>query len=306
MGLQWAAVLAENDGDIAAASAYATKAMTLVDERTTAWQRASLHTHLALLAMHVGNHRAASDNALLAWPLLQRLHANDDAVQVRAGMAMAALMDGDVDGCERILDEITAQRTGPSFGGQMVESATRAELALARGDEPLGLRLYVASVEEMRAIKFAGMEATGLEPWTLVAEAAALMAHTRHGSTPSDAEVRDELAALTIEKSHTLLELQPAHLDYPVSGMSFAALAQWLFASEEPERQRDGIHLLALADRFSYNRTFPVMAWDPLAEAAEKADPGRLDALLTEYDGRPGRDLLPEGIATLKRAGARH
>ena len=48
---------------------------------------------------------------------------------------------------------------------------------------------------------------------------------------------------------------QVAHLDYPVAGMSFAALAQWLFVSEDPDRQRAGIPLLAMADRFSYNRT---------------------------------------------------
>jgi hypothetical protein len=59
---------------------------------------------------------------------------------------------------------------------------------------------------------------------------------------------------------------------------------------------------LAIADRFSYSRTFPVMAWEPLAEASERVDPGRLDALLREYDGRPGRELLAEALAALEGA----
>jgi len=167
-----------------------------------------------------------------------------------------------------------------------------------------GLRLYLVSVEEMRTLRFAGIEPSGMEPWTMVAEAAALLAHARHGSTPEDARVSDELAARTLDKTRCLLQDQVAHLDYPVSGMSFAALAQWLFASDEPSRQSAGIPLLAVADRFSYNRTFPVMAWVPLAEAAERIDAGRLDALLGEYAGRPGRELLGEGIAALDRASA--
>jgi hypothetical protein len=164
-----------------------------------------------------------------------------------------------------------------------------------------GLRLYLESAQEMREVRFAGMEASGLEPWTLVAEAAALMTYARHGSTPDDSRARDELAALAREKTRALLEVQPMHLDYPVSGMSLAALAQWLIGSDRVALQEEGIQLLALADRFSYNRSFPVMAWAPLAEYAEEVDPGRLDALLTKYDGRPGRELLGEAIAALDR-----
>jgi len=301
MGLQWAAVLAENEGDLDAATSYARRALDSVDERTTPWQQASLHTHLSLLAMQTGDHRTANAHAVVAWPMLMRLHADDDALQVRAGMAMAALLDGDATECERILDEVVGQRTGPSFGGRMIESAARAELALVRGDVASGLRLYVAAVEEMRAIRFAGVEASGYEPWTLVAEAAALMAHLRHGSTPADARRLDDLLASVLRKTRNVLELLPAHLDYPVTGMSLAALAQWLFTTGKQPAHEDGVRLLALVDRFAYNRTFPVMAWGPLVRAAEEVRPGRLDAIQKEYDGRPGRELLVEVIATLDR-----
>jgi hypothetical protein len=302
MGLQWAAVLAENEGDIADATRHARRAMDLADENTTPWQLATLHTHLATLAMQVGDHQSAIADAEAAWPLLNRLHAYDDARQVRAGMAMAALLEGDTDECEQILHEITRTRSGSTFGVQWIESAASAELALARGEVREGLRLYLGSVEEMGSLTFAGIEPSGMEPWTMVAEAAALTAHARHGRTADDAVVRDELGVATIDKVRCLLQEQIAHLDYPVAGMSFAALAQWLFVDEDSERQRAGIPLLAMADRFSYSRTFPVMAWAPLADAAERIDPGRLDALLREYDGRPGRELLSEALAALDGA----
>ena len=64
-------------------------------------------------------------------------------------------------------------------------------------------------------------------------------------------------------------------LDFPVTGMLLAAVGAW-----SPRARRGpepAVRLLVLARRFSYNRTFPVMAWEPLAEAAEhrQARPAR-------------------------------
>ena len=49
-----------------------------------------------------------------------------------------------------------------------------------------------------------------------------------------------------------------------------------------------------MARAFSYNRWFPVMAWEPLASCAEAAAPGRLASWIEAYDGRRGRDLRGE------------
>ena len=65
---------------------------------------------------------------------------------------MAALVEGDVDECERILDEIARGAQRPVVGGADGSSPRRsAELALARGQLREGLRLYLELVEEMRA-----------------------------------------------------------------------------------------------------------------------------------------------------------
>ena len=59
------------------------------------------------------------------------------------------------------------------------------------------------------------------------------------------------------------------------------------------------MRLLALAHGFGYNRWFPVVAWEPLAELAERSAPGRLAAVLEEYGERRGRDLRPEAERVL-------
>ena len=95
-----------------------------------------------------------------------------------------------------------------------------------------------------------------------------------------------------LDKGRRLLVLSDTFLDYPVTGMLLFAVGAWLL--ERGEDAESGVLLLAMARCFSYNRTFPVMAWARLAEAADRALPGRLAALLEEYDGRPGRELTGE------------
>ena len=75
--------------------------------------------------------------------------------------------------------------------------------------------------------------------------------------------------------------------------MLLAAVGAWLLDTRR-RRRTSAYACWRWRTRFSYNRTFPVMAWEPLAELAERARPGRLAALLEEYDGRPGRELTGE------------
>jgi hypothetical protein len=86
-------------------------------------------------------------------------------------------------------------------------------------------------------------------------------------------------------------------LDYPVTGMGLFGLGAWgLLRRELPVDHAIG--LLALADRFAYNRTIPTMAWERIVPHAEEAAPGRIAALSAEY----GNDRPPDLLLQARRA----
>jgi hypothetical protein len=135
-----------------------------------------------------------------------------------------------------------------------------------------------------------------MEPWVVLAESTTLTALVRHAATPAHAARRDQLAADVLRSLRHQLASEGL-LDYPVAGMGLAALGAHLVTSGgDPE---DGARLLALALRFHYNRTFPVMAWEPLRALSDAAAPGRLDAVLDEYGDRRGRELRGEAERVL-------
>jgi hypothetical protein len=144
----------------------------------------------------------------------------------------------------------------------------------------------------MAAIRFPGMDASGMEPWTIVARAAALTAHVRYAETAEQRAERDQLAVDLLDTGSRLLAMADSFLDYPVTGMLLAGVGAWLL--DRDVELEAGVRLLMLARCVAYTRTVPVMAWEPLADLAERARPGRLAALLEEYDGRPGRSLTGE------------
>jgi hypothetical protein len=260
-----------------------------------------LHTELATLDFDAGMHDEAARHARIAMPLLEQLHAHDDAMNMRASLALTALHDGDVDEAERLLAEAgdTAYSEVP---GGMVRQQVRAELQLAKGDVDGGLASFLAVVDAMGAVRFAGVETTGLEPWVVVVLGTALTAHVRHGVTDSHRRRAAELADRALAVARTLLSGPEAAIDYPVVGTAMAGLAAWQLTErrDDAESVAAGVRLLALAAAFGYNRWFPVMAWDPLAAYAEAAAPGRLAALGGEYDGRRGRELREDALQVVE------
>ncbi|MFD0599788.1 hypothetical protein ACFQZ4_51865 [Catellatospora coxensis] len=67
----------------------------------------------------------------------------------------------------------------------------------------------------------------------------------------------------------------------------------------------DAVRLIALADRFAYNRTMPTLAWERIAAQAEGRAPGLLAELAAEFGDRRGPDLLDEARSLVERIGAR-
>ncbi len=299
MAWQWAAILAENEGAIEESGHYLDQALALVDDDTTTWEVATLNTQAAMQALHLGDHDRADLHARRAIPLLQQLHAREDAYSMQASLALSAMRQGRLDVAEAMLAEI-GEMSSNDPTASLVTTQVRAELAMVRGDVDAGLAAFDRSLDAVREWGFGPLATNGLEPWTLVALATDLAAHARYARTPEQRTRAAELAA----QLGTLLEkfddVPDVSVDYPITGMSLAALGVWLLVHDEPgPRSEPAVRLVALAHGFGYNRWFPVMAWDSLVTAADAAAPGLLTAVLAEYGDRRGRELRPEAERVL-------
>ncbi|MFZ2015996.1 MAG: BTAD domain-containing putative transcriptional regulator [Nocardioides sp.] len=299
MAWQWASVLAENQGELDDARTFAEKALAAVDDSTTPWQVATLHTQLAMLDLSAGLHRESAGHALIAVPMLERLHADDDATSMRVSIALSALHDGALDEAERLLAK-AGEPQPHDVTGALVALAVRAELLHARGHHDAALHIWREAVARMRAVRFPGAETGSQGPWVLVALGTALTAHVRFAETPAQLDATAELATDTLASVAALMDGSEAAIDYPVTGGALAGLAAWQLTTDGGGREA-GARLLALAHSFGYNRWFPVLAWEPLASYAEAAAPDRLASWIETYGDRRGRDLRGEVADVLGR-----
>lgn len=193
----------------------------------------------------------------------------------------------------------------------LITAQVRAELALVRGDVAGGLAAFDLSLAGVRGWGFGELSTNGLEPWTLIALATDLAAHARFAQTPGQRARADDLAAQAGDLLRRFPTVSDPAVDFPIAGMALAAYGVWLLTRDETAQSTDhtdhidhidsAIRLVALAHGFGYNRWFPVMAWEPLVALADAAAPGRLAAVLEEYDDRHGRQLRPEAERVLAR-----
>jgi predicted ATPase/DNA-binding SARP family transcriptional activator len=296
MALLWASLVAENSGVVEPAARYAREGLDRGP--LTPYLEASLHGQLTQLAMVVGDYREAARHAEIAWPILERLRAVDDARAIRAATVISPLLDGDFDAAERVIADM--DRGGePQLGSQMVLLCARAELALARGQVDDGLRLFDEALASVRPVE--GVELGALNPWVLIAGSGALVARVRHGSSAADQDRAGELVALLGEHERdAVAEGEVLYQDFPLNGVRVAALGAWALRYAGPGQHEAGVRLLAVADRWSYNRSFPTMSWEALQGLSEEACPGLLDAVRAEYADRPVADLVEEARGLLR------
>jgi predicted ATPase/DNA-binding SARP family transcriptional activator len=298
MASHWLSVLRENAGDQDGAVAAAERALALVRPQDGPWTAAIVQTQLAQLTAQLGRRDETAAYARAALPVLERLRATDDLVQLHSLLALCAIADGRLQTAAREHEEIDRiADTETLFGGIVTVRVSRAELALALGDVALGLERYRAAVRKLRALSFPGLQLTGLEPWVLFGEAAALAAFAHHGSPADDDEARELLLALR-RRGAAALRTEGWELDYPVMGSVLFALGTWdlLRAAAPPEA---AVRLLVMAERFAYNRTVPTMAWERIAPHAEALAPGRVAALRAELGDRSGPQLTAQASALL-------
>lgn len=292
--LLWAAIVSENAGDVDAARAYAERALA---EPLPAYLLASLHAELSQLAMTAGDHHRAARHASVAWPLLERIHSHTDAYSLKIATALSPLLDGDVDAAVALLEGFgPPEGDAAQLGARLTWHVAQAEVALARGEVEEALRRYDGIVD---LLTDAGA-APDLTPWLAVAASAALVARVRHGATEPDPRA-DELRALVVGPGGRTPAGTLWFTDLPLNGILLVALAAWVLRYGPEEQHADACFLLAVAHRWAYNRSVPVMAWEPLRALADAADPGRVDRLVAELADRPGPVLLPEAAAAVDR-----
>ncbi|GAA0946889.1 ATP-binding protein [Actinocorallia libanotica] len=295
IGLHWLSHGRENAGDHAGAIEAARTSLELIGEEGGPWHRAILHTQLIGLYAQVGDFAAARAHAAEALPVLDRLGAVDDAVQTRAVLSTAALVEGRRDDAARLLEELERLAPQGSYSEALSVAACRAQLALVDGDIAEGLRQYREGARTLRNLRIPGAP-DNLTPWTVVGEAIALSAFAQYGE---GAEGADLFASLRAEIP-ALFDMDTPFRDFPVAGMALVGLGIWGLLKEALPVE-DAVRLLVLAERFAYNRFVLTMQWPTLCAHAERVAPGAMARIEAGYGERRGPDLLAEARAVLAR-----
>jgi predicted ATPase len=295
---QWLGHERENAGDPAGAMEAAQRVLALVRDEDGPWANAMPHGLLAQLTMDAGDRAAAAEHARTALPVMRRIGASDEELQLRTLLVFCAIGDGRLaDAADELgrMDQIVDSTT--AFGAAAFRHVGRAELAFAAGDLGAGLELYRESAARIREVRLPGVSPTGMEPWALFGDALALSAHARYAAGD---DVAHGEALFRVCRTGTLrvLTLENPHLDYPASGLVLFALGAWSLLRQVGPAE-DALRLLALADRFAYSRMIPTMRWEEITPAAEQAAPGLLARLQAEY-----RDCPQPGLLTPARLAA--
>ena len=241
---------------------------------------AVLHTRLADLTMHLGDTAAAEEHARAALPVMERLGAMDDVVQLRALLVLCAIAEERLADAAAELERLDAiDERGTLFGGIAFRQIGAAELALARGDVTTGLRLYREC-----AVRPGGAAAPGDRA-------------DRHGAVGHVRRVASRSWRTPTTRRPTPTTPTPARCSRPAASAPCACSTRRTRISTTPSPasrcsrsapgaccatrcpRDDAVELLVLAERFAYNRMIPTMAWERIAPHAEARAPGRIAAL---------------------------
>jgi hypothetical protein len=120
----------------------------------------------------------------------------------------------------------------------------------------------------------------------------ALSAHARYAAGDDVAHGESLFRGCRIGALRVMTTDNP-HFDYPASGLVLFALGAWSLLRRVGPAE-DALRLLALADRFAYNRMVPTMRWERITPAAQEAAPGLLARLQAEYRDCPQPGLLTQ------------
>ncbi len=139
----------------------------------------------------------------------------------------------------------------------------------------------------------------------LFGDSVALSAHAHYATGDDEAHGLGLFRACR-ENAVRVFGVPPGpQFDYPAAGHVLFGLGAWAVlrrpVSDEPVSNECvppevALRLLALADRFGYNRSMPTMMWDRIVPAAEESAPGQIAEFQAQY-----RDRQPPGLVTEAR-----
>src|SRR5208282_167677 len=98
------------------------RALALVRDGDGPWSIAMPRLVLAQLMMHVGDRGAAREHARAALPVMQRLGAGDDEIQLRALLTACSIAEGQLAAAEAELDRMdSVSESWTGFGGRVFQ-----------------------------------------------------------------------------------------------------------------------------------------------------------------------------------------
>ena len=292
---QWLSHALENPGDPAGAMDAAERGLARAATTTARGPRRSCTRRPPSSPMHLGDGATAVAHAHAALPVLERLGAADDMVQLHALLALARSRRVDLGrrGRARAARATTTARRCCGGLGRPLSAAPSWPwpAATSRPGWPATARRW-----NRCAPADPGVPATGLEPWVLLGEADRPGRARPLRARPATADAPDAVRA---RRDRALRRARPRPSRPGLSGLRAGAVrarrAGVCCTMRLP--RKDAVRLLVLADRFAYNRVIPTMSWDASRPRAEELAPGLMAVFAAEYGDARGPDLLDEARA---------
>jgi predicted ATPase/DNA-binding SARP family transcriptional activator len=262
----------EHDGDADGALKAARRMLDAFEGTEIQWMRILAHSRIGELCLQADQGDEARYHLAEALATMGDVPWAD-TLGFRLGMVQANLMVGDVDEAERWLALAASEPVAERVGTRMYNLGIRAEIRLARGDVEAGLALWRSATDPSANADdpIFRTDPPGLEPWNLEAQAAAIIAHARHGRADLVRDLVEQLPGkLTTLLRHPAARTPVYFVEAPLCGTLLLALAA---VDLSRGAVASGVRLTALAERFGFLRGFqPTMSTVRARAVAEQAD----------------------------------
>ncbi|MCX4824542.1 AfsR/SARP family transcriptional regulator [Streptomyces sp. NBC_01142] len=295
----------ESEYDLDRALTAARRMIAAFEDQGIPWIQVMAPSRMGELCLQAERGDEALPHMKSALNVLDRLGVWTDTLGIRWGIVLANLQTGDLDEAEHWLEQAVLNQPKEMLEVLTPRLGARAEISLARGETEAGLRLWRRSVDQVRnsAGPVFGAE-LDLEPWALEVQAAAVVAHARHGRL----DLVGEITGVLQHRLSTLLTggaTLPALVIFPVCGALLLALGMvdldHSVRTGDEHRRRSGTRLVALAERFRYARNFqPTMSSTRARHTAEQADRAAYADAVSEYAALDRDELRAAALTVLQ------